>query len=61
MLLNQQNVKKLIHETGRRAGKGFMYALNAHVERKILQACLQHNGDKKTLDESVAVYIGLAK
>ena len=59
MLLNVQNVRKLINQFGRRAGKGFIVALNSHVEKKVIQACECHNGSKKTLDESVAVYIGL--
>ena len=50
-------VKKLAQANGKRAGKGFLEALDRLVERKVLQALAEHNGGKKTLDEAIAGYI----
>jgi hypothetical protein len=50
-------VKKLANSHGKRAGKGFLEALDRLVERKVLQALAEHNGNKKTLDEAIAGYI----
>ena len=46
---------KLIH--GKRVSKEFLYALDLLVERKLREACKEHNGGKKTLDASLAAYI----
>jgi hypothetical protein len=50
-------VKKLANTHGKRAGKGFLEALDRLVERKVLQALAEHNGNKKTLDEALAGYV----
>jgi hypothetical protein len=46
---------RLVH--GKRVSKEFLYALDRLMERKIREACKEHNGGKKTLDASVAAYI----
>lgn len=46
---------RLLH--GKRVSREFLEAMDRLVERKIRQACEQHNGGKKTLDASVAAYI----
>lgn len=42
---------------GKRMSKEFLLALDLFIERKLQQACHQHNGGKKTLDASLAAYI----
>lgn len=46
---------RLIH--GKRVSKDFLEALDRLMERKIREACKEHNGGKKTLDASLAAYI----
>jgi hypothetical protein len=46
---------KLVH--GKRVSKEFLHALDLLVERKLREACKEHNGGKKTLDASLAGYI----
>jgi hypothetical protein len=50
-------IKKLAQSKGKRAGKGFLEALDRFVERKVLQGLDTHNGNKKTLDHAIAGYI----
>ena len=57
--LRESAVKQLINELDKRAGKDFLFVLDAFVEQKIKQACSVHNGSKKTLDSSVAGYVGI--
>jgi len=59
--INQSNIKKLANSNGKRAGKDFLLQLDIMIEQKVKQACEVHNGGKKTLDESVATYIGINK
>jgi hypothetical protein len=46
---------RLLH--GKRVSKDFLEALDRLMERKIREACQEHNGGKKTLDASLAAYI----
>jgi hypothetical protein len=55
--IKASTVKKLANRHGKRAGKGFLEALDRLVERKVLQALAEHNGNKVTLDEALAAYI----
>lgn len=57
--INSSAVRKLCHQLGRRAGKDFLTQLNALVARKTAAACGVHNGGKKTLDASVAGFVGI--
>lgn len=57
--INQSNIKKLAHSHGKRTGKDFLLQLDIMIEEKVKQACEVHNGGKKTLDESIATYIGI--
>lgn len=52
-------VKALIRENDRRAGADFLELLDRMVERKVRAACKTHNGSKKTLDVTVAGYVGI--
>ncbi len=56
--LKMKTVKQFINQNGRHAGVGFMDAFERHVNRLLQSAVTTHNGGKKTLDESVAAYIG---
>ena len=58
-VLNHKAVRDLITKEGRRCGRDFIAALEAHVEAKIQQACGVHNGGKKTLDRTIAQYVGI--
>ncbi len=57
--INKTNIKKLVNAQGKRAGKDFLFQLDLMIERKVIKACSVHNGGKKTLDSSVASYIGI--
>jgi hypothetical protein len=46
---------RLVH--GKRVSKDFLEALDRMVQRKVREACKEHNGGKKTLDASLAAYI----
>ncbi|WKZ71142.1 MAG: hypothetical protein QY331_07740 [Melioribacteraceae bacterium] len=59
--INQTNIRKLVNSQGKRAGKDFLLQLDIMIENKVKQACEIHNGGKKTLDESIATYIGINK
>jgi hypothetical protein len=50
-------IKKLANSHGKRAGKDFIEALDRMVGRKMMEALETHNGGKKTLDHSVAVWV----
>lgn len=57
--INKKAVTKLIQSYGKRAGKDFLLSLDVHIENRIRSACEVHNGGKKTLDSSVAGYVGI--
>lgn len=59
--INQAQIKKLANANGKRVGKDFLFQLDLMIEAKVLKACKVHNGGKKTLDESVAHYLGISK
>jgi hypothetical protein len=59
--LNQKAVKDYCHEHGKRVGKEFLDLFNAFIEKKLKVACGTHNGSKKTLDASIAGFVGLTK
>jgi len=59
--LNVAAVRTLVNREGKRVGKDFLLSLDIHIEQKLLAACKVHNGSKKTLDSSVAYFVGLHK
>lgn len=50
-------VRRLAKANGKRVSKNFLYALDSFIERKILAACDEHNGGRKTLDAAVCAYV----
>jgi histone H3/H4 len=57
-LIKASAVKKLAKsQGGKRVSKDFLEALDRYVCVKILSACSEHNGGKKTLDSGLAHYI----
>lgn len=60
-LLKTKLVKQIIKDGGRRVSPAFIEALEEHVKYLILTAVGTHNGNKQTLDESVAAFIGLKR
>ena len=57
-LINVSAIKKLAKsQQGKRVSKDFIEALDRYVCVKVLSACSEHNGGKKTLDSALAGYI----
>jgi hypothetical protein len=50
-------VRRLVKANGKRLSQAFLYALDSYIERKVIAACNEHNGGRKTLDASVAAYV----
>lgn len=60
MFVKNAVVKRYIKEKyGKRVGKDFLHQLEVMIQNKLNQAGDTHNGSKKTLDLSVAVYVGI--
>jgi type V secretory pathway adhesin AidA len=53
-------VRDLIKEHDRRVSPEFLALLDAHIKDTVTKACQTFIGNKKTLDEAVAVEIGIA-
>lgn len=49
-------VRRLAKANGKRVSKAFLYAVDAYIERKIIAACNEHNGGRKTLTADIAAY-----
>jgi len=58
--LNASAVRKVCKENGKRAGRDFMFNLNAKVCEFVQDACKVHNGGRVTLDAAVAGIVGAA-
>lgn len=58
-LLNHKAIKELAKENGKRVSADFFACLERFVEKKIVKACNIWNGQKKTLDASVAGFVGI--
>jgi hypothetical protein len=58
-LLNHAKVRRLAKENGKRISPEFMAQLEGFLRRKIAAACAVHNGGRKTLDASIAGYVGI--
>jgi hypothetical protein len=52
-------IKQLAKAGGRRVGSDFLFALDSLVRRKVEAACRTHNGGKKTLDATIAGFVGV--
>lgn len=57
--INVKHIKELAKQYDRRVGKEFLALFDTFVEQKIRSCCETHNGSKKTLDVSVAIYNGI--
>lgn len=57
--INQKAITELINSKGKRAGKDFLFHLNTFIQQKVEKACEVHNGGAKTLDSSIAEYVGI--
>src|SRR5689334_14343400 len=53
-------VKRVIRDSGKRVSTGFLFALDAHVNRLILAAAQEKDGGRKTVDAELLVAL-LAK
>ena len=49
-------VKKLAKEYGKRVGKDYLASLDQQISEWVRRSCVLHNGSKKTLDASVAMF-----
>lgn len=52
-------VRDLIKEHDRRVSPEFLALLDAHIKATVIKACGTFIGTKKTLDEAVAIEIGI--
>lgn len=52
-------VKELCKSNNKRMSKEFLDSLDRHIRHKIELACKVHNGGKKTLDATVAGFVGI--
>ena len=59
LFVKAKPVKDYVKKSGHRTGRGFLYALDVFIQKKLDQAVKVHNGSKKTLDGDVAAFIGL--
>ena len=57
--LNKKSIKEFCKTKKRRVSKEFMASMERTVEYYLSKACETHNGDKLTLDNSVASYVGM--
>ncbi len=57
--LTASAVRRACRAKGKRASKDFLYRLDAFVGRKLNAACAVHNGGRKTLDLTIAEFVGL--
>jgi hypothetical protein len=51
--IRSKAVRQLIKEHGKRCGHSFLAALDKYVYEKILRCVKEHNGNRKTLDDSL--------
>jgi hypothetical protein len=57
MTINKKEVRKLVHEKGKRTSKSFFLALDIHVREIVEKACKQFNANKKTLDGTILTFV----
>ncbi len=51
--VRSSGVRKLVKENGKRCGSSFLQALDKYIYEKVLRCLKEHNGNRKTLDESL--------
>lgn len=54
--IKSSSVRKLAKQNGKRVSADFLSALDRYVEQKVILACAEHNGGKKTLDAGLAAF-----
>lgn len=54
--IKASSVRKLAKQNGKRVSAEFLAALDRYIEQKVVLACAEHNGGKKTLDSGLAAY-----
>ena len=55
--IKPSKVKQLVKSFGKRTSASFLQSLDRWLEDKVSQACLEHNGGRKTLDAGLAEYM----
>lgn len=55
--IRPSKVKELVKSFGKRTSSSFIQSLDRWLEDKVTQACLEHNGGRKTLDAGLAEYM----
>jgi hypothetical protein len=58
-IIKESAIRKIAKHYGRRVSKEFLNQLNQFVLSKVRDACITHNGSKKTLDAAVAGFNGI--
>lgn len=58
-IIKESAVRKIAKHYGRRVSKEFLQQLNGFVLSKVRDACITHNGSKKTLDATIAAFNGI--
>lgn len=51
--IRASGVRKLVKESGKRCGHNFLAALDKYCYEKILRCLKEHNGNRKTLDDTL--------
>lgn len=55
--LRVSSIRSLVRSRGKRVSREFLSALDDYIEKKVLLACDEHNGGRKTLDSALAHYL----
>ena len=51
--IRASGIRRLVKEDGKRCSSGFLSALDRYVYEKVMHCLKEHNGNRKTLDESL--------
>lgn len=51
--IRSAGIRKLVKESGKRCGHTFLAALDKYLYEKILRCLKEHNGNRKTLDDTL--------
>ena len=54
--IKSSSIRKLAKQNGKRVSKEFLASLDRYIEKKVNEACAEHNGGRKTLDSALAGY-----
>lgn len=55
--IKPSTIRTLAKQNGKRVSKDFLQALDRYLQKKVEDACAEHNGGRKTLDSGVAAYM----